>query len=92
MSALPRSSISSRSSSTIAWISGVSVSNAFGVKLVLRVGDVAYLSNRWTLTGARTRDGSLVDLAATTAEVARRQPDRSWRFVIDNPWGDQAAP
>jgi uncharacterized protein (TIGR02246 family) len=60
-------------------------------KLVLRVGDLAYLSNRWSLTGATMPDGSPAELGAVTAEVARRQGDGSWLYVIDNAWGDQAA-
>jgi uncharacterized protein (TIGR02246 family) len=60
-------------------------------KLVLRVGDLAYLANRWSLTGGTMPDGSPAELGATTAEVARRQPDGTWRYVIDNAWGDQAA-
>jgi uncharacterized protein (TIGR02246 family) len=60
-------------------------------KLVLRVGDLAYLSNRWSLTGATMPDGSPAELGATTAEVARRQPDGAWLYVIDNAWGDQAS-
>jgi uncharacterized protein (TIGR02246 family) len=60
-------------------------------KLVLRVGDLAFLANRWSLTGATMPDGSPAELGATTAEVARRQPDGSWLYVIDNAWGDQAA-
>jgi uncharacterized protein (TIGR02246 family) len=60
-------------------------------KLVLRVGDLAFLSNRWSLTGATMPDGSPAELGATTAEVARRQPDGSWLYVIDNAWGDQAS-
>ena len=59
-------------------------------KLVLRVGDLAFLSNRWSLTGGTMPDGSPAELGATTAEVARRQSDGTWRYVIDNAWGDQA--
>lgn len=60
-------------------------------KLVLRVGDLALLANRWTLTGGTMPDGSPAELGATTSEVARRQPDGSWLYVIDNAWGDLAA-
>ena len=60
-------------------------------KLVVRVGDLAFLSNRWSLTGATMPDGSPAELGATTAEVAHRQPDGTWLYVIDNAWGDQAA-
>jgi uncharacterized protein (TIGR02246 family) len=60
-------------------------------KLVVRVGDLAYLSNRWSLTGATMPDGSPAELGAVTAEVARRQADGGWLYVIDNAWGDQAA-
>lgn len=60
-------------------------------KLVVTVGELAYLSNTWSLEGARGPDGGPLPLGATTAEVARRQPDGSWRYVIDNAWGDQGA-
>ena len=59
-------------------------------KLVFTVGDLAYLSNTWSLNGTGP-DGNPVALGATTAEVARRQTDGTWRYVIDNAWGDQAA-
>jgi uncharacterized protein (TIGR02246 family) len=59
-------------------------------KLVVTVGDLAYLSNTWSLSGTGP-DGNPVVLGATTAEVARRQADGTWRYVIDNAWGDQAA-
>jgi ketosteroid isomerase-like protein len=58
-------------------------------KLVVTVGDLAYLSNTWSLRGTGP-EGDPVTLGATTAEVARRQPDATWRYVIDNAWGDQA--
>jgi ketosteroid isomerase-like protein len=50
-------------------------------------GDVALLSNSWTYEG----DG--MTFSSTTAEVARRQDDGSWRYVIDNPYSaGEAAP
>jgi uncharacterized protein (TIGR02246 family) len=64
---------------------------ALDTKLVVRVGDVAFLANRWSLTGGTMPDGSRAQLGAATAEVARRQSDGTWRYVIDNAWGDQAA-
>jgi uncharacterized protein (TIGR02246 family) len=60
-------------------------------KLVLRAGDLAYLSNRWSLSGGTMPDGSPAELGATTAEVVRRQSDGTWLFAIDNAWGDQAS-
>ena len=57
-------------------------------KLVVTVGELAYLANTWSLTGTGP-DGDPVVLGAT-AEGARRQADGSWRYVIDNAWGDQA--
>jgi ketosteroid isomerase-like protein len=44
-------------------------------KLVVRVGDLAFLTNRWSLTGGTMPDGSPAELGAATAEVARRQSD-----------------
>lgn len=41
-------------------------------------GDLALLSNRWTF------EAPGYSSSATTAEVARRQPDGTWRYVIDN--------
>jgi uncharacterized protein (TIGR02246 family) len=58
-------------------------------KLVITVGELAYLANTWSLTGTGP-DGNPVALGATTAEVARCQADGTWRYVIDNAWGDQA--
>jgi uncharacterized protein (TIGR02246 family) len=58
-------------------------------KLVVTIGDLAYLSNTWSLSGTGP-DGGPVSLGATTAELARRQADGTWRYVIDNAWGDQA--
>ncbi len=50
-------------------------------RFAVEQGDVALLSNTWTFQGAG------MTLSATTAEVARRSPDGTWRYVIDNPFG-----
>jgi ketosteroid isomerase-like protein len=50
-------------------------------RYAIEVDDIALLSNTWTF------DGAGITLSATTAEVARRQPDGTWRYVIDNPFG-----
>ena len=51
---------------------------------VLISGDLALISNSWqgTITGP---DGQPLTASGTTAEVARRQPDGTWRLVIDDP-------
>jgi ketosteroid isomerase-like protein len=49
-------------------------------------GEFAQLSSHWQAT-AVAPDGSAVELEYHGSELARRQPDGSWRLVIDNPWG-----
>jgi ketosteroid isomerase-like protein len=54
---------------------------------VLEAGDVAVAYSQWTLTGGTGPDGQPMDVRAETTDVLRRQPDGSWFFAIDNPWG-----
>jgi ketosteroid isomerase-like protein len=49
-------------------------------RYAIEAGDLAILSNEWTLTAG---DQSL---SAVTAEVARRQPDGGWLYVVDHPF------
>jgi uncharacterized protein (TIGR02246 family) len=49
-------------------------------RYALVVGDTALLSNDWHFTGAG------MELSSRTAEVARRQPDATWKYVIDHPY------
>ena len=59
-------------------------------RIVVRTGGLALLISRWRLTGTDP-DGAPVDIGGQTSDVARRQGDGTWRFAIDNPWGDAAA-
>ena len=49
-------------------------------RYAIETGYLAILSNEWPLTAG---DQSL---SAVTAEVARRQPDGGWLYVIDHPF------
>jgi ketosteroid isomerase-like protein len=56
------------------------------VTRVLEAGDLALVIGVWSFDGTGP-DGEPVHLEARNADVLRRQPDGTWRFVIDNPWG-----
>lgn len=56
-------------------------------KEVLVVGELAYLSNRWSLEGT-DQDGNPLEMGSLTNEIVRRQDDGSWLMVFDNAWGD----
>jgi ketosteroid isomerase-like protein len=58
------------------------------VRRVLEAGDLALVAGNWSFTGTAP-DGTAVTLTGNNADVLRRQPDGSWRFVIDNPWGTE---
>ena len=58
------------------------------VKKLAETGDIALTSAKWVLEGTGP-DGSPVKVEGQSAEVARRQPDGSWLFVIDSPHGLQ---
>jgi len=58
---------------------------ALEVTGVIGSGDVALTSSRWTLTGT-TPDGKSLQMSGCGVEVVRRQPDGTWRYVIDNPY------
>ena len=49
-------------------------------------GELAQLSSWWRCT-ATAPDGSPIAIESHGSELDRRQPDGSWRIVIDNPWG-----
>ncbi len=51
----------------------------------VEAGDTALVSLRWTLEGTAP-DGGVISMAATDANVFRRQGDGTWRILIDNPF------
>jgi ketosteroid isomerase-like protein len=56
------------------------------VKRVLRASDLALVITEWSFNGTGS-DGKPVHITSKSADVLRQQPDGTWRFVIDNPWG-----
>ena len=56
------------------------------VKRVLKANDLALVITLWSFSGPGP-DRKPVHMTAKSADVLRQQPDGTWRFVIDNPWG-----
>jgi ketosteroid isomerase-like protein len=54
-------------------------------------GDLALTRSHWGFHGTNPSDGSSVVIEHFGVEVMRRQPDGSWRFLIDDPFGGDAA-
>ena len=57
-------------------------------RYVLRSGDIALLSAEWHLKGTAP-EGETVEMNGRSAELARRQPDGRWLYVVDHPFGAQ---
>lgn len=49
-------------------------------------GDVGTNYVQWSLTETGL-DGELIEMEGVAVGLVRRQPDGSWKIVIDNPWG-----
>ena len=53
---------------------------------VIENGDLALVYGDWSLTGGTDPDGNPVNMEGRSTEIMRRQPDGSWRDVIDDPY------
>ncbi|HEX7787038.1 MAG TPA: SgcJ/EcaC family oxidoreductase [Methylomirabilota bacterium] len=52
---------------------------------VVAAGDLAMVYNDWRMSGKRA-DGQPIEAAGRAIEVVRRQPDGTWRFIVDDPY------
>jgi uncharacterized protein (TIGR02246 family) len=57
-------------------------------RTLAEAGGIALTTSKWVLEGTGP-DGKPMKMEGQSAEVARRQPDGTWLFVIDNPYGLQ---
>jgi uncharacterized protein (TIGR02246 family) len=62
------------------WVLGMNPTMTLRSRFAIEAGDLALLSNEWTL-----HVGDEV-MSAVTAEVAQRQPDGGWLYLIDHPF------
>jgi uncharacterized protein (TIGR02246 family) len=58
---------------------------AFQFQAALETDGLALVFSRWTLSG-QSPEGEIA-LSGQTSDVARRQADGRWLFLIDNPFG-----
>jgi ketosteroid isomerase-like protein len=56
---------------------------------VIQTGDIALMNSHWLLKGTRP-DGTPVEMGGHGSDVMARQPDGSWKFLIDNAWAIEA--
>lgn len=64
---------------------GLGLPISMTVRHAFEAGEIGLVVVDWTITGTAP-DGSEINLAGATADVARRGAD-GWKFVIDNPFG-----
>jgi len=55
------------------------------VKVVAAGDDLAMVYNDWRLEAKRP-DGQPIEATGKAIEVVRRQPDGTWRFILDDPF------
>lgn len=58
---------------------------------VVQAGDLAVLQSKWLLN-CSSPEGAPTQLTGHATEVARRQGNGHWLYVIDLPYGMQSAP
>ena len=73
------------------WLTATGGKLTYQPRYWLQNGDLAMGGIDFHLSGGTGPDGATVDLRGGTAEVARRQPDGTWKYVFDHPFGASPA-
>ena len=60
---------------------------AIEVTQVIPASDLAFVVSAWSVAAPAAAGGAHVVAQGEGTDVMRRQPDGSWRFVLDNPYG-----
>ena len=68
------------------YVAGLGVPMRAALRHAYVVDGVALLVVDWSIRGT-ARDGTAVDMHGTAADVVRREPDGTWRYLVDNPYG-----
>jgi ketosteroid isomerase-like protein len=71
---------------SLRWLVGLRGKITFAPRYWLRHGDLALGGIDFHLFDGTDPEGNPVDLRGGTAEVARRQPDGTWKYVFDHPF------
>ena len=58
-------------------------------RVVSQAGDLALVTAKWELA-LNGEDGKPAKMHGQSVEIVRRQPDGTWRFAIDMPFGVEA--
>jgi ketosteroid isomerase-like protein len=68
----------------------IAIRRTFEIEIgrALQSGDIALIASSWKLEGEQR--GTPYETSGRTADVVRRQPDGSWLYVIDSPYGEGA--
>lgn len=90
LAAQPGASVTGRMAIREVLAAFVAVRRRFEIEIgrALVSGDVALLASSWKLEGEQR--GEPYQTTGRTADVVRRQPDGSWLYVIDSPFGEGA--
>jgi uncharacterized protein (TIGR02246 family) len=59
------------------------------LKQFVQADDIAFFSVRWVMEGTDPATGEPVRLTSADGNVVRRQPDGSWKTLIDNPFHEE---